>query len=54
MPGPAAGDFVLLVDPGLILEPYFYRPARHISLGDLLQTGGEVFLNDANASGFWA
>ncbi len=49
-PSPTARDLVLLADPGLILEPDLYRPARRISPGDLIQAGGEVFLNVAMAS----
>jgi hypothetical protein len=50
-PCPTAGDLVLLADPSFVLEPDLYRLARRISPGDLVQAGGEVFLNAAMASG---
>jgi len=53
-PSPTAGDLVLLTDPGLVLEPDLYRLARRIASRDLVQAGGEVFLNAATASGSWA
>jgi hypothetical protein len=43
--GPAAGDFVLLPDAGLVGEPDFYCAAVDaLRARDRLQTGGEVFL----------
>ena len=49
-PGPAAGDLVLLPDPGLVAEPELDRFAACL-LGDRLQTGGEGFLKaDTSAS----
>src|SRR5258708_20258425 len=53
-PRPAPGDLVLLPDPGLVLEPDLYRLARRVALGDLVEAGGEVFLNAARASASWA
>src|SRR5260370_34369423 len=53
-PRPAPGDLVLLPDPGLVLEPDLYRLARRVALGDLVEAGGEVFLNAAMASASWA
>jgi hypothetical protein len=53
-PRPSPGDLVLLADPSLVLKPDFYRLARRVALGDLLQTLGEVFLNAARASASWA
>ena len=47
-PGPSPGDLVLLSDPGLVLKPDLYRLARRVALGDLVQAGGEVFLNAAS------
>lgn len=52
--GPAARDFVLLADPGFVLEPDFDLHAR-IELGpDRLQLGGEVFLKASTANSFCA
>jgi len=43
--GPAAGDFVLLADAGLIGEPDFYRIAVYaLRARDRFQTRGEAFL----------
>lgn len=53
-PGPSSGDLVLLADPGFVLKPYLYGLARRVLLGDLLQAGGEVFLNASTARPFWA
>ncbi len=53
-PCPPARDFVLLADPRLVLEPNLYRLARRVSSGDLVQAGGEVFLNVVIASISWA
>ena len=47
--GPTTGDLVLLTDPGLVLEPEFYRTALR-SLRDLCQDGREVFLNSSMSS----
>ena len=44
-PGPAAGDLVLLHNPGLVLEPYFYWLT--LFRCNFRQAGGEVFLNAA-------
>ncbi len=52
--GPSAGDFVLLPDASLVLEPDFYGLASRFLRGDLLQLGGELFLNAAMASASWA
>jgi len=49
-PRPSPGDLVLLADPGLVLEPDLYRLARRVALGDLLEAGGEVFLNAASVA----
>src|SRR6266851_3666117 len=53
-PRPEPGDLVLLADPGFILEPDLYRLARRVALGDLVEAGGEVFLNASRASVSWA
>ncbi len=45
---PSPGDLVLLSDPGLVLKPDLYRLARRVALGDLVEAGGEVFLNAAS------
>src|SRR3569833_1160950 len=50
---PTAGYLVLLTNPGLVLEPDLYRPARSIARRDLRHPVVEVFLNAATASGFW-
>ena len=52
--GPAPGDAVLLTDPRFILEPNLYALAGGGTLRDLSQRGGELFLNEFNASGSWA
>lgn len=45
-PRPAAGDAVLLADPGLVGEPDLYRVEAEVLLPrDARQRGGEVFLN---------
>jgi len=36
------------------LEADFYRLARRVALGDLIEARGEVFLNAAMASASWA
>lgn len=47
---PAASDFVLLADAGLVGEPDFYCIAVDALLArDRLQTGGEVFLKSSIA-----
>jgi hypothetical protein len=53
-PCPAAGDRVLLADPGLILEPQLYCGALGKRLADFRQPDGEVFLKAAISSAFWA
>ncbi len=41
-PGPAAGDLVLLPDPGLVAEPDLYGGGLDaLFAGDLVQHGGE-------------
>src|SRR5438045_7281547 len=47
---PSPGDLVLLSDPGLVLKPDFYRLACRVALGDLVEAGGEVFLNPASVA----
>ena len=47
---PSPGDLVLLSDPGLVLEPDFYRLACRVPLGDVVEAGGEVFLNAASVA----
>jgi hypothetical protein len=47
---PSPGDLVLLSDPGLVLKPDFYRLACRVALGDLVEAGGEVFLNAASVA----
>lgn len=51
---PAAGDLVLLTDPGLILPPEFYLDAGRKPVSDLCERGGEVFLKAASEASFWA
>ena len=51
---PAAGDLVLLADPGLVLPPEFYLDARRKPAPDFRDRGGEVFLKAVSASVFWA
>jgi hypothetical protein len=47
---PAASDFVLLADAGLVGEPDFYCIAVDALLArDRLQTGGEAFLKSSIA-----
>ena len=47
---PAAGDLVLLANPGLIREPDFYGLGGEVlRLGDGCQRGGPVFLNASMA-----
>src|SRR6266850_1211457 len=53
-PCPPPGDLVLLANPSLVLEPDFYRLACRVTLGDLVEAGGEVFLNASRASASWA
>lgn len=49
-PCPAAGDAVLLADPGLVGEPDLYRvEAEALLARDACQRGGEVFLNASMA-----
>jgi len=49
-PGPAAGDLVLLADPGFISEPDFYVGGRNALLvGNGFQAGGETFLKSSTA-----
>lgn len=49
---PAAGDLVLLADPGLVLPPEFYLDARCKPAPDFGDRGGEVFLKAVGASVF--
>src|SRR5207248_1289894 len=49
-PCPPPGDLVLLANPSLVLEPDFYRLACRVTLGDLVEAGGEVFLNATTQS----
>lgn len=51
---PAAGDGVLLADPGLVLKPDLYALALGGAGRRLCQRRGEVFLNAVSASGSWA
>jgi hypothetical protein len=51
--GPAPRDLVLLSNPRLIREPDLDRLAAD-RLGDLFQTGGEVFLKAATAASLLA
>jgi hypothetical protein len=47
---PPAGDLVLLTDPSLVCEPYFYLVAvDRLFPGDLVQTRREVFLKSSIA-----
>jgi hypothetical protein len=49
-PGPAAGDFVLLTNAGLVGEPDFYCVAgKCLRACDCLQTGGKTFLKSSTA-----
>ena len=44
-PRPAAGDLVLLADPGFVAEPYLYvAGCDALVLRDRCQAGGEAFL----------
>ena len=52
-PGPAAGDLVLLPDPGLVAKPELDRLAARL-LGDRCQTGGELFLKADTAASLLA
>ena len=48
---PAAGDLVLLSDPGFVAEPDLYVAGRDaFVLRDCVQTGGEAFLKSSIAS----
>ena len=54
-PRPAAGDAVLLADPGFVGEPDLYRVEAEVLLArDACQRGGEVFLNASMAPIAWA
>ena len=47
---PPAGDLILLTDPSLVREPYFYLVAVDRLLArDCVQTRGEVFLKSSIA-----
>ena len=50
LPGLAIGQFVLLADPHLFLEPHFYRCAWREFLADFRNAYGKVFLNVSMAS----
>ena len=52
--GPAAGDLVLLPDPGLVLPPDLYVGSWRQLGPDRRQLGGETFLKSSTASPFWA
>ena len=51
---PTSGDLGLLADAGLVLPPDFYGRSCRLLGGDLVQTGGEVFLNASRAASSWA
>ena len=51
---PAAGDFVLLTDSGLVLPPEFDLDAGRKPVSDLCEHRGEVFLKATSAASFWA
>ncbi len=52
---PPPRDLVLLPDPGLVLEPNFYRRAAREGGSDLVQLGNKApFLKASIASGSWA
>lgn len=51
---PAAGDFVLLTDSGLVLPPEFDLDAGRKPVSDLCDLRGEVFLKATSAASFWA
>jgi hypothetical protein len=54
-PSPAAGDAVLLADPGFVGKPELYRVGAEVLLArDACQRGGEVFLNVSMAPAAWA
>ncbi len=54
-PCPASRDLVLLADPRLILEPYFYGRTLREGCSDFCQFGCEApFLNASSAYSFWA
>lgn len=53
-PCPTARDFVLLADPGFVLEPQLDLYARLEALADRVDFGGEVFLNASTANLFCA
>ncbi len=53
-PGPAAGQLVLLADPGFVLEPDLDTLAAGMPGSNLRHLGGEVFLNASITSGSWA
>src|SRR6266480_1335246 len=46
----AIGEFVLLADPHLVLEPHLYRCARREFRADFRHADCEVFLNASMAS----
>ncbi len=48
--GPAIGEFVLLADPHLVLEPDLYRCARRELGADFRHAYGKVFLNASTVS----
>jgi hypothetical protein len=51
---PAAGDLVLLADPGLVAKPDLYRGRVDVLLArDLVQNRGETFLKCAIAPSAW-
>ena len=53
--GPPPGDFVLLADACLVLEPYFYLFAVDALFArDRVQVRREVFLNSSMAPSAWA
>src|SRR4051795_13403467 len=52
--GPAAGDLVLLADPGLVLPPQLDRGALREARPDRFQGGRETFFKSSSAAGFWA
>lgn len=54
-PRPAAGDAVLLADPGFVGKPDLYRVEAEVLFArDACQCGGEVFLNVSMAPAAWA
>ncbi len=50
--GPPAGDFVLLTDASLVLEPNLYLGSTGEALSDFRQAGGELFLKSSKAYAF--